>query len=224
MANVGFGDFGDTLSGEKTLLALFKEFLGIDPGDATQDDELNQALNMAGDAIETYLDRAVVKRTLTEYFRHHFGTVELHDYPVAIDTPPVVTLDGATQTDYQLWLGRGQVGQLSRLGRRPDMPMDWRAYNQVTVAYEAGYDPIPSDLANAIIYTASLIYQSNGTGNIPGGGGSGEVKSMSIYDVGSISYDVGSSSSGSGSGYFAAAGLIPDTAAQMVMRYKRVSA
>ena len=187
---------------------------------------MSEALNMAGDFIETYLDRVIAKRPVDEYFPHHFGTVELHNMPVDTAEPVNVFLDGIQQGDYSVWLRRGKTAFLSKSGIRQDMPMDWRGFNQVTVTYTAGFDPIPSDLANAIIWTAALIFQSQGQGTIPGGGGgSGEVKSMTIYDVGSISYDVGSSASSGGSvDSFSAAGIIPDTAAQVLSRYKRLSA
>ena len=204
---------------EKTLLALFKEFLGIPPEDTTNDEALSQALNMAGDAVETYLDRAVVKRTLEEYFPQHFGTVVLHDLPYDTAVPVAVTLDGETQDDYSVFLSRGKLAHLTRTGCRHDQPMDWRPYQQVIVTYTAGFDPIPSDLANAIIYTANEFYSSVGTGAVPGGA-SGDIKSMSIYDVGSMSFDVGGSSDGSVS----ATGVIPSTAAEMLLRYRRMVA
>ena len=212
---------GGTLD-DTTLLDLLKQYLGITGAD--NDAELSQALNMAGYSVETYLDRVVLKREVEEYFPHHFGTVELHNLPVDPTADLTVDLNGDEQTDYSLWFDRNRLAHLSRTGQSFDVPMDWRPYANVTVTYTAGYDPLPSDLANAIIWTAALIYQSEGSGSIPGGGGgSGEIKSMSIYDVGSISYDVGGASSGSGDGTFPSAGIIPGSAAQVLSRYKRMA-
>lgn len=212
-----------TGSPEGTLLELLKAYLGIDPGDVTKDAELSQAINMAGDFIETYLDRVVALREVNEYFPHHFGTVILHHYPVDTAQGVVVTLNGDAQSGYTVWRGRDNLGHLSRTGMRQDTPMDWRRYDQVDVTYTAGFDPIPSDLANCIIWTAADLYNSQGTGSIPGGGGSGEIKGMTIYDVGSITYDVGSSSSGGGDGTFTGGGVIPATVQSILTRYKRMS-
>lgn len=209
--------------GTVTLLDYLKDYLDIT--DDNQDAALGAALNMAGPTIETYLDRVVAKRLVTEYFPHHFGTVELHNMPVDVGAGVTVTLDGDAQTGFELFLYRGQTAFLTRGKQRQDYPMDWRVFEQVEVQYTAGYDPLPVDMANGIIWTAGLIYQGQGSGNIPGGSGTGEVKSMTIYDVGSISYDVGSSgSSGGDGGYFGSPGIIPDAAAQTLMRYKRMAA
>lgn len=212
------------MSDFSVLLPLLKEYLGIDPNDTTDDAKLTKALNSAGAAIETYLDRIIPKQSVDEYFAHHFGTVVLHDFPVDTTVEVLVNLNGAAQTDYKIYQDNARLGHLSRIGHRPDMPMDWRIYDQVTVTYTAGYDPIPTDLADAIVYLAGLVYNNYGTGSIPGGGGSGDVKSMTIHDVGSMTFDVGSSSSGDNGGAFPAAGAIPDAAAEMVSRYKRMSA
>ncbi len=211
---------------DPTLLDLLKLFLGIDPGDSTQDEELTRALNFAGDFIETYLDRVIGKREVTEYFPHHFGVIELHNMPVDTSIRPVVTLNETEQTGYEVFMYRGKAGFLSRQGMRQDVPLDWRSFEQAVVTYTAGFDPIPADLSQCIVWTAAALYNSEGTGTLPGGGGSsGEVKSVSVYDVGSITYDVGSSSTGgAGSGYYGAIGPIPSMAAEVLTRYKRMSA
>jgi len=214
-----FSQLGGTQD-DQTLLDLLKLFLGIDPGDTTNDEALTRALNMAGDMVETYLDRIVVKRETAEFFPHHFGTVILHDLPFDPTAPIVVTLDGVNQVDYKVFRSRGQLAHLSRIGQSRDSPMDWRPYEQVIVTYTAGFDPIPSDLAQAIVYVAADLYASEGTGATPGGS-SGAVKSMTIQDVGSIAYDVGGSSS-AGGGAYGSPGVISDVSAQMIARYKRM--
>lgn len=232
MITYSFGaDFSSafaSLSGvqsDQTLLELLKLYLGIDPADTSDDEALTRALNIAGDSIETYLDRVVVLREVTEYFPHHFGTVILHEPQVNLTQNLTVYLNGVAQSGYSAWLDRGKFAHLSRSGIRQDTPMDWRVYDQVDVVYSAGYDPLPSDLAQAIVYTAADLFNSEGTGSLPGGGGgSGEIKSMTIHDVGSISYDVGGSSGSSGDGGFGSTGIVPDTAALMLTRYKRMSA
>ena len=97
---------------DTSLLDLLKDYLGIE--DEAQDADLTLALNLAGDVVETYLDRVIAKRPVEEYFQHHFGTVELHDFPVDAGVAPVVDLDGTEQTDYRVWLKRDKVANLTR--------------------------------------------------------------------------------------------------------------
>jgi hypothetical protein len=204
-----------------TLLALLKAFLGIDPGDTTSDTELSRALDLAGITTETYLDRIIVKREVTEFFQAQFASIILHHTPVDLTAGVVVTADGAELSGYSGYLDRARLCHLSNTGERFDVPLDWRIYNDVTVAYTAGYDPVPADLAQALVYTSAGLYSSEGTGAEPGGA-SGAVKSMSLYDVGSMSFDVGSSS-GSADGAYAT-GFITPTAANLLARYKRLYA
>ncbi|MEP3634093.1 MAG: hypothetical protein ABJQ23_19975 [Shimia thalassica] len=195
-----------------TLLTLLKEFVGIPSEDTASDDALSRALNTAGPAVETYTDRALARRQVVEEFAHHFGTVLLHNYPAS--GPVSVTLNGEVQDGYSLWITSG-AAHLSRTGWARDVPFDWRSFDQVEVSYTAGYDPLPIDLATAIVYTAAALWQSEGTGTAPSGGG--DVSRMSIVDVGSISYDTGS-----GAG-LASWGVIPSTAREMLASYRRWS-
>ena len=209
---------------DQTLLDFLKAYLGIDPADTSNDGELSSALNSAGDMCETYIDRIIAQRVATEYFQSHFGVVTLHNHPIDLNADVSVFLDGVEQTGYKVIRQRWGLPHLTRQNYQHDMPLDWRAYDQIIVNYTAGWEPIPSDLAQAIVYVASDIYASQGTGTPPGGGGaSGAVKSMSIHDVGSISYDVGSSSSSSG-GSISSFGVINDSATHILSRYKRMNA
>jgi len=209
---------------DMTLLALLKLHLGIVPGDTTNDEELTRSLNMAGDVIETYLDRVIAKREVLERWPHHFGTVILHQPQVDPDADVTVYLNKVIQSGYSIFLMRDNLAYLSRQGYRPDMPMDWRGFDNVSVTYTAGYDPLPSDLADAIVYTAAAYYGAIGTGQFPGGstGGSGELKSLTLYDVGSVSYDVASSSGGTGGGSVSGSGYISDAVAEMLQPYMRL--
>lgn len=205
-----------------TLLELLKSYLGIT---GTEDDvALTLALNQTGPAVERYLDRVIAQREKVENFARHFGTVVLHDLPVA--EPVVVTLDGVEQTDYEWFKSRGDLAHVSRIGTSWDMPLDWRKYEQATITYTAGYMPIPADLAQAITYAASDMYKSEGTGSLPGGGsgGSGDVKSLTLYDVGSVTYDVGSSTSGSSGGVVSGSGVLNETVTNMIESYRRIIA
>lgn len=200
-----------------TMLEELKLFLGIDPSDTANDAKLTRALNMAGPSIETYLDRVVAKREVIENFRHHFGTVVLHHCPV--DPTITVEVNGSPATGYE-WYEYRSLAYLTRTGLRPDMPMDWRRFDRVKVTYTAGFDPIPSDLAYAIVMTAGGFYAADGTGAAPGGA-SGDVKTLQIYDVGSVTYDVGGEGSDTQVGVINP-GIISEQAAQILSRYKRM--
>lgn len=211
--------------GNQTLLDLFKLYLGIDVGDTTKDTELSFSLDAAGQICEQYIDRVIGKRPVEEYFQSYFGRVTLHNYPVDTAQDVTVTLNGQEQSDYEVYEERWRLPHLTRQAVQHDMPLDWRAYDRVVVSYTAGFDPIPSDLSQAIIYTAADIYSSQGQGILPGGGGggSGAIKSMSIHDVGSITYDVGVAQGPSG-GSISSFGVINETAAHLLHRYKRMAA
>lgn len=209
-----------------TLLEMLKGNLGIESYNTMNDAGLTMALNIAGPQIENYLQRAIAKQAVEEYFPHHFGTVVLQHPKIDLAEPVTVTLEGVEQTGYSIYMMVGQVGHLTRTGYRQDQPMDWRPYAQVTVAYTAGYDALPTDLASAICYLAADVYKAEGTGQLPGGGagGTGEVKTLTMYDVGSVTYDVGSESSGGSGGTASGTGIISSTVANMVYPYKRMKA
>ena len=209
---------------QQTLLDQLKLFLGIPIEDDQFDEALTRALNQAGDTLEKYLDRIIVKRETIEHYPHHFGTVVLHEPQVDPTANLTVYLNGVVQSGYDIYMMRGKVAHLTRIGHSLDVPMDWRIYDQVDVTYTAGYDPIPSDLAYAITLYASLLYTAEGTGSIPSAGG-GDIKQFQLYDVGTVSYDTGSSAStgGGSGGSTIQAGMIPAEVAQSVQFYKRMS-
>ena len=207
-----------------SLLDALKLFMGMDPNDTTKDTQLTNALVYAIVAIETYLDRVVVQRECVEHYAHHFGVVELSQFPVNTSEDVTVTLNGVEQSDYSVFLKGAQHAVLTRQTTPVDVPINWRSFDQVVVTYTAGYDPIPADMTQAIVWTASAVYETEGSATIPGDSGNGEVKSMTIYDVGSISYNTSSSDyARSGMDYFSSRGMIPETAAQMLTAYRKMS-
>lgn len=215
---------GAVLTNGSTLLEFFKLQLGIDPSDTSDDDNLALSLNLAGSALETYLDRVIVKREVTEYFRAYFGAVILHHFPVDTVIGVSVDHDGIVSGDYKLYQDNARQGHLTRQGWRQDMPFDWRNYDQVIVLYTAGFDPIPLDLAQALIWIAQPLYDSMGTGS-----GvvvdTGALKQVQLYDVGAVSYSTSSSSSTSSSAVvtFGGRGSIPAYVADSISAYKRMS-
>jgi len=198
------------------LLDVFKLFLGIDTGDDTQDAALSRALDSAGVAIERHLDRVIAKREVVETMQAYVGTVVLQHSPVVPDSL-TVTLNGEVSTAYEVY-SSGLLAYVTRIGHARDVPIDWRPFDQVVLTYQAGFDPLPSDLANAICYTAQGLYAAEGSGAAPSS--TGDISRMSINDVGSISYDTGGGYSESVTGF----GVVPPVAAEMLSPYRRVSA
>lgn len=214
-------DFANAVSADgQTLLVHLKLFLGIEPSDTSNDQKLSSAIDLSGNFCETYIDTVILLREVTQDFAHHFGTVVLHQVPASQLT--TVEVNGVIATDYSWWK-KGSSAILSRTGHRQDVPMDWRQFDQVVVTYIAGYAPIPSDLTYAITATAADLYNAEGTGSAPGGA-TGDMKSLQIYDVGAVTYDVGGSGDGGSGSWGENTGALNSTSSQILTRYKRLSA
>lgn len=200
------------------LLTALKLYLGIDPTDTTQDEKLTRALELALATLEKWLDRIIIRREISEEFPHHFGSVILHHLPVSPTV--VVSLNGSEDTSYSWYKAVGGLAHLSRVNSRFDVPMDWRPYDQVVVTYTAGYDPIPDDLAYGVVLFAANLYESEGT-SIPPATGSQDLRSLQLYDVGVMQMDVSSNSSPSN--FYLQSGFIPNSVAEHLMSYRRMS-
>ena len=219
--SAAFAQPGDEPIPDQSLLDLLKLFLGIDLDDTSNDPALVRALNLAGLMAERYIDNVIVQRESYEYFAHHVGTVLLRYNPIDLSKPVTVTLSGEEREGYEAFLIAGSAAYLTRTGLAYDMPHDWRNFEQVRVAYTAGWNPLPDDLAQALVYIAADLYNSEGTGSVPGGA-SGDVKSATLFDVGSMSFDVGSASGGAGGWPTNDLGVINATAASILSSYRRL--
>jgi len=201
-----------------SILPMFKTFLGIDLADTTHDLALGLDLKVALTIIETYLDRIIAKRPVSEEYDHHFGTISLQNTP--LDGAVQVTIDGVPQTDYSTYGQHGMV-YLTRAGSfDANYVHDWASFKQVEITYFAGYDPIPDDLAYAIVLTAAGIHAASGGGGAVAGM---EISSMSVPDVGTIRYSStgGASGGDAGGGAF---GPIPQGALSILGLYRRLRA
>lgn len=200
---------------QETLLDMLKSFMGIE--DETQNAELTRGLNLAGPMVERYLDRVVAEREVTQHFPNHFDTVVLHNYPIIGDV--VVMLNGDQQETYEWYRDAGGLVHLSKSGQAWDAPMDWRKFDNVDVVYTAGWAEVPVDLAYGICNVASLLAETEGTGDTLNGG-SGELRSFQLYDVGSLNYQTNSAS---GQTMMLQSGMIPNSVAEMISSYRRWS-
>jgi hypothetical protein len=166
-------------------LAQLKAALGIAEADTSKDALVTTSLTMANALIMGYLgadlsdvvlDRVVAKKV--ECARH----ISLPVWPAISITS--VTLDGTPMAaaDYEL---EGVIGVLNFV--------NGTVTGRASVTYKAGYATIPADLNMVCLNIGASIY--NNGGNIAGTvSGSGELKSLTMFDAMSMSFETGSGS------------------------------
>lgn len=176
------------------------------PGtDASKDSDIDVAFLAATDILEVYLDRKLRLGSYTETKIHFFGTaVSLAAYPLAIDPTtlkPAVVLDPVIA-----FHADPETGFIHLDG------YTWQ--HKIEVRYDGGYDVLPPGLLLAFLSIFDAVWGSMFQGAAVG---SGVVSRITVPDVGTISYDTGSTG-GSGGGD---AGLIPASAIAMIQPYRR---
>jgi hypothetical protein len=167
-----------------TLLDLLKKQMDICENDSSQDEMLSLWLQIAGEACENYVNNVLALKEVTEQHAGTFSPVSLKYYPVVSLT--TITVDGEDVTaDYELFEGTGiDYATVSRTSCT-----NAEAFKQMTLTYQAGFEPLPTDVGFAIVKTGQSY--SNETG------GTGQVKAESVVGVGRIEYSVDEASSGS---------------------------
>ncbi len=168
-----------------TTLEAVKEELGIDAGDASNDNYLVRLVNSVSDAIERYCDRHFEKASLTEKVAGQGSQrVLLSRTPILSVTS--VTLSGSVlaSSDYEV---EAEAGMLFRASgwpwsamRRPDIVQDQYPGSEtrnIEVAYTGGYvlpkdenpaaNPpvvrtLPYDLEEACIATVKTWFRAKG--------------------------------------------------------------
>lgn len=180
--------------------------------------ELQMAMDVALTSVETYLDRKLLLAEETETFIYPgpVATLSLVRYPIS-DVASVV-LDGTAATDFKV---RKQTGQLM-FGCR-------RTPSEIVVEYEGGYQTLPAALEWALWTLFDAVWSEAQAVSAGAGStiveGSGELKQITIFGVGSMSYDVGSTVVSGGEGGATAALLNPsDRFSSLLEMYRRVSA
>jgi hypothetical protein len=177
---------------------------GLPQSDVSKDALINEAFSSAIGVLETYLNRILRFGNYTETFVHFAGKVApLKAYP--IDRVMVVICATGFEPSYHI---DRVVG---------DLHMDTfvRAH-ELSVSYSGGYRAFPSDLALAAIMTFDNVWAAlnSSAGAVSG---AGEIKSISVPDVGTISYQ----SAGAASGGKAGLGYIPGTVIDVLSKYRR---
>lgn len=172
-------------------LATAKKYLGLE-GDDTKDEMIVERMAYTQQSIETVLGRGILRERQTVKFVCHrpSATVQLPRAPIT----EVFTINGGeAPADMQIHHDVGLICYPTFAGEQT-----------LEVDYEGGYDPIPLDLENcmwqAFMTAWGQIDQT--TGGPPADGssgiieGSGEVKSMTVFDAFKVDYDVGSTATG----------------------------
>ena len=188
-----------------TLLELLKGQLNIDPADTSRDAELSMYLEMAGSACEKYIDNIIDQRDVSERFKTDKHPIALRYYPVSDLVG--VSVDGDDQlADYELFQEEGlSWGVKNTCGWH-----EGSCFEQMTLTYTAGYDPLPADLGYAVV-AAGKVYEA------PGGAAVGSVKKESVVGVGSIEYETGSDASGGGG-----SGMLTSSVTDVLDLYRRM--
>lgn len=171
-----------------------KIYLGIDPGDNTQDAAIQDTLDYVMSSVETALQRVLpLGREVTTFYHVSSARVLLPRFPVS----QVHAINGASpQSDVKL---HSRVGWLEH----PSFVYE----DELEVDYEGGYAVFPPDLDRTLwaIFMSAWSNTDQDTGGPPvdGGGvviGGGEVERVTLSDFGSISYSTSSVSGGASSG------------------------
>ena len=183
-----------------TLLDLMKQLLNIT--DDTQNDELSMWLQMAGEAAEQYIDNKLAKQEVKELFASNRSPVALRYFPASTLTS--VDLDGTDQTaDWQTYISDGicwaENGVISK-----------STFEQLTITYDAGFDPLPAEVGYAITQIA-VNYEASG------GSGSSGIKKEVIQGVGSIEYVTSADTDGN-------VGLLAPATIGTLEKYRRIHA
>lgn len=176
----------------KTLLQLLKDKLDICYNDTSRDDELTMWLEIAGKAAEAYCQTVLAAQDVTERHAVTFSPVRLRWYPVADITNAVVMIDGEdVSADYEFFydIGNDYITVNRNSANLPD------GFKQMDITYNAGYDPLPIDLAYAIAGGAAK-YDNEVVGT-------GEVKRESVVGVGTIEYATSADDTGNFGAYSA---------------------
>lgn len=186
-------------------LATARNALKVPAGDTTKDAAIGLVMNETLAAIETYLGRGLLyKRETVKFYDTDWPKIRLPRYPIGVVHSPRCRLVhhrvGWIEPDW------GTVFWNYRTTRTGGL------YRTMTVDYEGGFNPLPSDLLRAMWEAFMDLWsrsdQATGAPK-PGAGptivqGSGEISKIVYPDGGSVTWDVGATVSGGSSGSSAA--------------------
>lgn len=172
-----------------------KDALGIALDDTTQDTLVTVSLTSANALIAGYiggdLSDVTTDRVTTRTLASNAPYMKLPLYPVISITGVTSNGDAVASTEYQLDPELGIVDFLNGgLGTA-----DGRIGNRVTVTFKAGITPIPTELNTVCLNIGAAIFNNGGTFNNSMNGNKGELKSLTMFDAMSMSFETGAGSS-----------------------------
>lgn len=170
-----------------------KELLGIDPGDTTQDANVQRAMDVTLNAVETRLGRQLLRARETVRFISPPGCcdIQVTRFPII----EVYTVNDAPLPD------ACEIHHTVGAIYCPAIAQD----REVIIDYEGGYDPLPPELEN-VMWSAFVDHWSGldpATGGPPVEEVAGEqsVKSVTVFDGFKVDYATSSTSSSSQGSY-----------------------
>lgn len=172
-------------------IETLKEYLGLpDTEDPVVDPVLERSSTLAQSLIEAYLDMPLEMEGAaprTQTFKQLSGVkvVRLQNYPVSVSA---VTIDGVAVTSSEYTVD-------SRLGV-VEFTQQRASILSLAVTYKSGYSPedVPSDISNAIANIALTLYENGGKFAVQSSAGS--LKSMTMFDAMSMSFETGAGGEG----------------------------
>ena len=190
-------------------LTSLKAALGITVN--TSDAQLNAALTTSNALIAAYI-RAdlsdVSDRTFTKTIEYGTQFLQLPVWPAISVTS--ISADGTAlaNTDYTLRKETAEVDFIN-------VPSSGDRFGQrFTVVYKAGYATVPEDLKAACQNIAAAVYNNGGSFAGSMNGGRGELKSLTMFDAMSMSFETaagaGADSAGTPAGMLAAWSFVLD--------------
>lgn len=188
------------------ILPILRVRVGLAEDDTSKDAQLTLDFNTAVALAENYCDRKFdYKADAIEYFTYDSDkTISLERYPVSAVTS-VTTFENEIVTPPIRFDRKSGVVYLCGYANDAEL----------TIEYSGGYQVFPADLLQAFLLIFDGVYKGNG-GTSSGGMPTGEVKAISVPDVGRVEF-----ATASGSGEAGAWGLIPDTATAILSTYRR---
>lgn len=186
-----------------------KARLGIAAGDTTKDAFVTAALNASLALAESYCDRKFLYAAERATFNHPRGaSLSLPRYPLEQITAVTGDTTGAA-IKYHMESGTGLV-----------ILDGWAGGHKIAVDYAGGYKTLPDDLLLALWLIFDAVWQS--ISQVGGAAGALDgVKSLTVVDVGTVSYFEGGASGASSAKGGAMGGAIPPVAAGILNLYRR---
>jgi hypothetical protein len=154
--------------------------------DALATSSLTQANGLIAGYIGADLSDATTDRHYTVTLREDASYLNLPVFPLI--SVSSITNNGvalALTTDYLLDLRLGSVDFVNGLCS------SGRTGNRVVVVYRAGFAAVPADLNAVCLNIAAAIFNNGGSFATAMNGGRGELKSMTMFDAMSMSFETG---------------------------------